>query len=227
MNLHPISRISFIFVAALCTTVGCAVSPNPEGEVAADALSAAQCSAKIQAEVLKRAQKINDTASIATDNAFKGVKTIYGNDLSGKLTLVRITDEVERSDYLVLESYLAKKGECKIGKVFVAADGRVPESEKLTVGGIGKACKASLEAAVLKKARKVSEDASVQGMKLLFGGDAIFGGTVVVRVSDETDPSDYIASFSMNGDADQKAGTCKVDFAEISADGLLPPVAGL
>ncbi len=227
MNTRPFSGFFLALFPAFVVITGCGVdSTATEAEVASDALTAPQCTAKITQEVLKRARKITDTAELATDNSYGGVKSLYGNEQSAAVTLVRISDETERSDYLVIQAFEPGNA-CKLSKVLVAAEGRVPEGTKFTQGTIGKGCKASIEAAVLKQARKVSDEPTVQGMKLIYGGDVIFGGAAIVRTSDETDPSHYVVSFSLNGDADQRAGTCKVEYTQLVADGLLPPVAGL
>ena len=64
-------------------------------------------------------------------------------------------------------------------------------------------------------------------MKLVYGGDATFGGAAIVRVSDETEPTDYIATFSLRGSEDEANGTCKVGVTELLNEGVLPDIDGL
>ncbi|MFY7994395.1 MAG: hypothetical protein ACOVP4_13950 [Bacteriovoracaceae bacterium] len=85
-------------------------------------------------------------------------------------------------------------------------------------------CKKVVYDAVLRKALKVSNTASVDGHKVIYGNDKYnpaFREVVVVLASDETEASHYIVVTQKN------KNTCSIIHNDISADGSLPPVDGL
>jgi len=188
-------------------------------------VTTAQCSETIKKRVLDRALEISDTASIIE------TKTLYGDELAfADAVLVRVSDETEPTDYIVVRSRLTgdavDKGTCRITRVFGVADGVLPD-DGLIGGKIGAKCEESMRAAVLTKAKQLSETASIQGVKLVYGGDATFGGAAIVRVSDEVEPTDYLAVFTLTGSEQEDAGTCSVRFTELLNEGVLPQIPGL
>jgi hypothetical protein len=207
---------------------GCSAGEAPVDTDENDApVSATQCKDRIDKRVLTAALNVNETASIVSR------VTLYGDDESyADAVLVRVSDEVDPSDYIVVRSRLrgnlVTASECKIDKVFVVADGVVPDDDDhLLAGKIGAPCMTSMKDAVLVEAMKLSETAQVVGTKALYGGDLSFGGAVLIRVSDEVEPSDYLAVFSQKSSQETKAGTCKVEFVHILNSGVLPEIDGL
>ena len=92
------------------------------------------------------------------------------------------------------------------------------------------ACKRRLERSVLVKARQINDTASIVGTKLLYGGQR--GGldyisAALVRVSDETEPSDYLVVYDYRRNSRGNGTRCVVRSTEVMNDGLLPEVVGL
>jgi hypothetical protein len=92
------------------------------------------------------------------------------------------------------------------------------------------ACKRRLERSVLVKARQVNETASIVGTKLLYGGQR--GGlnyisAALVRVSDETEPSDYLVVYDYRRNSRGDGTRCVIRSTEVLNDGSLPEVAGI
>lgn len=211
---------------ALVVATGCATTTAETDEAtASEAITSTQCADRIKQRALDRALELSDTASVVSTH------TLYGDERGyADAVLVRISDEVEPTDYLVVRSRLrngvVSPATCSIKKTLAVAEGVLPD-DSLVRGAIGAGCDASIRAAVLKKALKLSDTATVTGVKLVYGGDRTFGGVAIVRVSDETEPTDYVAAFSLTGSEQARAGTCKVRTTELLNEGVLPAIDGL
>lgn len=222
-------RILVALAASALASAACAEPSTEDTSAGSDAITASACADRIKDKVLDRARDISETASIVS------TKTLYGSDQRNNLSLadailVRVSDEVEPSDYIVVRSRLrsgvANQGTCTIKKTYVVAEGVLP-GDDLIGGDIGAKCKESIQAAVLKKALARSDSSSIAGVKLLYGGDRTYGGAVLVRVSDEVEPTDYLAVFTLEGEEERRATTCKVKFTELLNEGVLPAISGL
>jgi len=225
-------RTSLVCFAALTFAglTGCAASASTADEVetATENLTSDQCTARIQKKVLERAQAINETASIV------GMTTLYTGrqgDSFADAVLVRVSDEVEPSDYLVIRSRLrdgvVDASTCTIEHVTMVAEGLLPDDEKLADGEIGAACDESIRAAVLEKHEAITDIASVEATKLVYGKKTVFGGIALVRVSDEVEPSHYVVSYDVSGSQEASAGKCQVKLVEMLNSGTLPEIPGL
>jgi hypothetical protein len=236
MNILSIARYATIGFSVFGSIAACATTTSSsevaEGEVTARKFTEQQCAAEIEKSVLKVAKKVNATASIDTINHSKSqaVRRLYGNAQTAQITLVRVTDETEPSDYLVVRGgkdgqINDRAGECRLTRPYLAAEGIVPGDTNLAPGKIGAKCKGSIEKAVLSAANETNE--SIRGMKLIFGGDKSYRGSVIVRTNSEDEAKDYLVGFSVGGDADQNAGVCAVTLTQMVAIGTLPPIDGL
>lgn len=216
-------------VAALMTStlaaVGCSSETPDDGSVTGpdqevQAGSSASCTKKIEDTVLKAALEINETASIISS------KPLYAEGGFADAVLVRVSDEVEPSDWIVVRSRMdgnvGSDAVCSMKHVVKIAEGLLPPDDALVDGKLGDACKKSIKDAVLKKALELSDTASITGTKLVYGGGNTFGGAIVVRVSDEVEPTDYIALFTTSGE-----GKCTVGETELLNEGVLPDIADL
>lgn len=77
------------------------------------------------------------------------------------------------------------------------------------------ACLKTVKAEVLKKARQLNEEAQMYGYKVLYGA-WLTSFVVLARVTDETEPSDYVVVLRPDH---RETGTCKVQFVKSIADG--------
>lgn len=105
---------------------------------------------------------------------------------------------------------------CLLSATGMAADYKLPSG-----------CEKAIKSAVLKKAKDVNDTASVAGVKVLYGDDNTNGDVIIVRVSDEVDPSDYIVVTEKVQSARKKRVFCKFDHIHRVGDGMLPEIPGL
>ncbi len=88
-------------------------------------------------------------------------------------------------------------------------------------------CQAAIEQAVLTEARALNESAQIIEQRQVYGiagqdSRATYGDVVLVRVSDETEPSDWIAITHRNeGEHIAPSSRCIVDYVATLASGLL------
>jgi hypothetical protein len=219
------SKLSALCLVTLSLAVGCSTGADDGASESEGAVTMEPCMASVIQSAMKEAWKINEEATNT------GVKKLYGDDRSyADAMLVRVSDETDPSDYVVFRSRLrdgvVTPSQCSIEKVIRVADGLVPD-DGLINGTIGKLCESSIHEAVLEQAVELSETANITGTKLVYGGDRSYGGAAIVRVSDETEPSDYLAVFSLDGSEQAHAGACNVEFVKIVNSGLLPKIDGL
>ncbi len=221
--------IGFVALATLTAigSTGCSSTEASGEDVGAteEAQTVGKCLDTVKAKVLERAFELSDTASIVSTHSLYADKDAFAEAI-----LVRVSDETEPTDYVAIRSRLNKgvsnDNTCVVKKIKLVAEGLLP-GDSLIRGKIGATCKSKIEAAILKRAKKLSDTASITGVKLVYGGDATFGGAAIVRVSDEVEPTDYVATFSLGGSQDEDKGTCKVGITELLNEGVLPKIAGL
>jgi hypothetical protein len=214
------------FALVGCANEGSEIAQATDQAVKKGAMTEAECTKAIENKALDEALATNDTASVSSS-----VRLYGGEDSFADAVLVRVSDEVEPTDFLVLRSRLkggaVEKGVCSITKVVRLAEALLPDDDKLVSGALGASCESALKAAVLKKAKAVDETASIVGVKQIYGQKSTFGGAAIVRVSDEVEPSDYIATYSVSGSQEANAGKCRVRVTELVNSGTLPTIAGL
>jgi hypothetical protein len=223
--LPRLAFVSSILVGLSACSSASSDPASAESEVTGGSSGAEACTTKIEESALAKAREIDESAHVVS------TVSLYGNeDTYADAVLVRISDEVEPSDYLVVRSRIrdgvVDAKECSVASTTMVVTGLTPGDE-LVKGGIGAGCQASIEQAVLAEATKLNEEAQVTGTKLVYGGDHYFGGAALVRVSDETEPSHYLAVFGLSGSQEADAGTCTVELVHIMASGLLPEIEGL
>jgi hypothetical protein len=184
------------------------------------------CTADVEREVLKAAQRINDTAEVVQSKMIYGGSEVYAD-----VMIVRVSDDTEPSDYVAIASHLrndvVEPAYCGVSNVQIIGSGLVPETlDNLPVVALDAACKSKIEKAVLDRAILINETATIESIKPVYGEDG-YADVVLVRVSDETEPSDYVvvASHDNAGVIDPKF--CDLSVVEVVASGSLPEVPGL
>jgi hypothetical protein len=77
-------------------------------------------------------------------------------------------------------------------------------------------CMAGAEEAVITKATKLNETAEIIDSMLLYGSKQTSSDVLMISISDDTEPSDYIVV------AEHDAGKCNLKYTAMIASGLLP-----
>ena len=221
------SRSALFALLGACSLIACgsAASSSGNGESNSADVVAADCSSKIEAAVLKQARELNEEATVV------GRTVLYGDDDAyADAVLVRVSDETEPSDYLVVRSRLADgvvvPSACELEDVRMVATGVVPADDELAGGPLSPTCASAIEQAVVAQAQEINETAHVTGMKLLYGDTTWAQGIALVRVSDDTEPSDYVAVYETEGPG-RGGARCKVELVKNVDSGMLPDVPGL
>jgi hypothetical protein len=176
------------------------------------------CQEKIDAEVLRQAQEIADEPDVV------GRRVLYGGEFAfGDLAVVRTSDETDASDYVALVSRLqddvVTEGVCELRFVTMIGDATLPDLDDLDARLPAAACLARVDRAVLEQAIAVDETAEIVAHAPLYGGADSIDHVLIVRVSDEVEPSDYAVVL--------RSRDCKVEHVELLNSGLLPDVPGL
>ncbi|MGE0172082.1 MAG: hypothetical protein AB7T49_04825 [Oligoflexales bacterium] len=77
-------------------------------------------------------------------------------------------------------------------------------------------CMNVAEEAVMEKAAKINDTAEIIDSLSVYGEKTTSGDIIVVSISDDTEPSDYIVI------TEREAGKCSIKYIEMIASGILP-----
>lgn len=179
------------------------------------------CQRKIDAEMAKEAIGDDDTASLV------GQRLVYGDREGsfGDLLIVRASDEVDPTDFVVITSRLGDDGVdpvvCELEFASFINEGLLPDDlNDLEAVLPNEVCLEAIDEAVLAEAKKINETASIVGRAPVYGGgDSSFSDVLIVRVSDEVEPSDWAVVV--------ESEDCVVEHLSQLNSGLLPDFPGL
>jgi hypothetical protein len=190
-------------------------------------LPSASCQAVVAKQVLAKARLVNDTAEVVGMIPLYGSQRSYGNAL-----IVRVSDETEPSHYAVVTSRLdpdhgaVDPNLCRIARLEMIASGRLPELSEASTPQAQ--CMDPAEHAVMQEAAALNDTATVTERRMAYGGQSL-AEIFLMRVSDETEPSDYAAIASRRQDDAASDGTqmsCSVSHVHLLGSGLLPQDLG-
>jgi hypothetical protein len=220
MSLRAVT-CALVAGAALCScATGEAVEPaGPDASVGEG------CTGNIQTKVMTQALKVNPSATIASTD------TLFGTAQSmSDVVLVRVTDPVEPSDYIAVRSRFdgleIKESWCSVLRADRVAHGKVPGPSFIS-GSFSAQCRTALEKAAADQTPPANGTPKVNTSRLIYGGDQNPGGAAIVRITDNTGFSDYLAVFSNSASATNDAGittggSCQVLYV-LLVDAAVPP----
>ncbi|MEW6056795.1 MAG: hypothetical protein AB1540_09280 [Bdellovibrionota bacterium] len=87
-------------------------------------------------------------------------------------------------------------------------------------------CKKLAAKAALKRAKKLADNASVTAVKTLYSGTWAHGDVILVRISDETEPSDYVV-ITKRSDEIRNKNCIGIKTTSVVGDGMLPDLQDL
>lgn len=206
------------FVLSLAVAIGCSGSDEAgDDDGRADGVTN-KCKSKLKNAIDGR---INESVAL------------YGErDTYGDILLARTAPNHGRKDFIAVTSRLNRDDivssrVCTLTYLAEVGGDDVPPLDDLKIAKPGATCIDKAEDAVLLQAKGINETASIVGSAAVYGNEASRKRVLVVRVTDEVEPSDYAVVVSGTENAAASANDCNIEFAGIVASGTLSSVPEL